>query len=112
MGAWTLTPQGARIPVLPQAIRDRAEDNSGGVTALSDTRVRVIVFPRVSVGSVVTYQATSMNPHDALPGRVHAVLRLLAQHSLRGLGTADSDASIEHPTFRATPDGAKPDCAQ
>ncbi len=61
---WTVTPDGTRIPVLPAAIRDRDEDNSGGAADFSDTRVRVIIFPRVSVGSVVTYKATS---------RVHTV---------------------------------------
>ncbi len=57
--AWTETPGGTRIPVLPAAIQDRSEDNSGGVSEFSDTRVKVIVFPRVMVGSVVSYQATS-----------------------------------------------------
>jgi hypothetical protein len=66
--AWTVTPQGTRIPVMPEAIRDRADDNSGGVAELSDTRVRVIVFPRVSVGSVITYQATSRVHTTPYPG--------------------------------------------
>lgn len=65
---WTLTPDGTRIPVLPAAIQDRAEDNRGGISEFSDTRVKVIVFPRVFVGSVVSYRATSRMHTMPYPG--------------------------------------------
>ncbi len=65
---WTVTPDGTRIPVLPAAIRDRDEDNSGGNAEFSDTRVKVIIFPRVVVGSVVSYKATSRVNISPYPG--------------------------------------------
>lgn len=54
--AWTVTPQGIRVPVLPAAIRDREEDNSGGAAQFSDTRVKAIIFPQVTIGSLVAYR--------------------------------------------------------
>lgn len=65
---WTITPDGTRLPVLPAAIRDRDEDNSGGTAQFSDTRVKVIIFPRVSVGSVVGYKVDSRILAPLYPG--------------------------------------------
>ena len=44
--AWTILPDGTEVPVLPAAIRDRDEDNSGGRAEFSDTRYKVVVFPQ------------------------------------------------------------------
>ena len=65
---WTLTPDGTRLPVLPAAIRDRDEDNSGGTAQFSDSRVKVIIFPRVTVGSVVNYKVDSRILASLYPG--------------------------------------------
>lgn len=65
---WTLTPDGTKLPVLPAAIRDRDEDNSGGTAQFSDSRVKVIIFPRVTVGSVVTYKVDSKIVASLYPG--------------------------------------------
>ena len=62
--AWTVTANGTKVPVLPSAIRDREEDNSGGVAEFSDSKVKAIIFPRVAVGSLTAYKLVS---------RVHTV---------------------------------------
>ena len=66
--AWTVTPDGTRIPVPPSAIRDREEDNSGGVAEFSDTKVKAIIFPRVEVGSLISYKAVLRVHTTPYPG--------------------------------------------
>ena len=66
--AWTVTPEGVRIPVMPSSIRDREEDNSGGMAEFSDTKVRAIIFPRVAVGGRVSYKAESRTHTSPYPG--------------------------------------------
>ena len=62
--AWTVTAEGARVSVMPSAIRDREEDNRGGVADYSDSKVKAIIYPRVEVGGLIAYEALS---------RVHTV---------------------------------------
>lgn len=62
--AWTITPEGVRLDIAPSAIRDREEDNSNGSTEFSDSKMKVIVFPNVQVGSVTAYRLSS-NVHVA-----------------------------------------------
>lgn len=66
--AWTVTPEGKMIPVMPSAIRDREEDNSGGVAEFSDTKVRAIIFPRAAVGGRIAYRAESRVHASPYPG--------------------------------------------
>ena len=66
--AWTVTPDGTRVPVPPSSIRDREEDNSGGVAEFSDTKVKAMIFPRVAVGSLVSYKAVSRVHATPYPG--------------------------------------------
>jgi hypothetical protein len=66
--AWTVTPGGVRIPLLPSAIRDREEDNSGGAAEFSDTKVKAMIFPRVEVGSLNAYKLVSKIHTAPYPG--------------------------------------------
>ncbi len=66
--AWTETPDGTRIDVPPEAIRDRDEDNSDGSAEFSDTRFKVIIYPRIEVGSLVAYKAVTRVHETAYPG--------------------------------------------
>ena len=66
--AWTVTPEGVRIPVLESAIREREEDNSAGAAEFSDTKYKVIIFPRVEVGSLTAYKLKSNVHVSAYPG--------------------------------------------
>lgn len=66
--AWTLLPDGTRVPVDPERIRDRAEDNSEGASSFSDQRFRAIVYPQVEVGGAVGYRATIRRSEAAYPG--------------------------------------------
>jgi transglutaminase-like putative cysteine protease len=66
--AWTTTPEGVRIPVQPSAIRDREEDNSGSASEFSDSRSKVIVYPKVLVGSVLSYKVETNVHTPPYPG--------------------------------------------
>ena len=66
--AWTVTVDGQKVPVPPSAIRDREEDNSGGASEFSDSKLKSIIFPRVSKGSLVAYKATSRVHAAPYPG--------------------------------------------
>lgn len=66
--AWTTTPEGERIPVQPSAIRDREEDNSGSASEFSDSRSKVIVYPKVMVGSVLSYKVETNVHTPPYPG--------------------------------------------
>ena len=66
--AWTIQPDGTRVPVPPESIRTRDEDNSGGASQFSDTRVRIIIFPKVEVGSRLEYKASSTTHTPPYPG--------------------------------------------
>ena len=66
--AWTTTPEGERISVQASAIRDREEDNSGSASEFSDSRSKVIVYPKVMVGSVLSYKLESNVHTPPYPG--------------------------------------------
>ena len=69
--AWTLQPDGARIPVLPSAIRERDEDNSGGASKFTDTKYMFMVFPQVQVGSLLGYKVKTDVHVTPYPGEFH-----------------------------------------
>lgn len=66
--AATIQPDGTRVPVPAESIRARDEDNSGGAAQFSDTRVQIIIFPKVDVGSRLEYKARSTTHTPAYPG--------------------------------------------
>lgn len=58
--AYTITPEGKRIPVAKNAIRTVEEDISGAAAEFSDTRHLIIIFPNVTVGSRTYYKARTV----------------------------------------------------
>lgn len=54
--AWTETPDGRRIDVLPEQIRTVSE-NDGSESTLGDGKEKVIIFPEVAKGVVLHYRA-------------------------------------------------------
>ena len=52
--AYTLLPNGEKIPVAEDAIRTLDEDRSDGAAMFSDTKTRVVIYPKVAVGARVT----------------------------------------------------------
>lgn len=66
--AYTITPQGQKIPVAANAIRTVDEDNSKGAAMFSDQKSKIIIFPKVTPGSR-TYYKTRLTTHTPLmPG--------------------------------------------
>lgn len=67
--AWTIQPDGERIPVASEAIHTRDEINDRSARSFSDTRQKSIIFPKVQVGSRLHY-ITVMRCHTPqFPGQ-------------------------------------------
>ena len=65
LDAATISPDGRRIPLDPQAIRTVEDEITGGAPMFSDVRHRVMVFPNVQVGAQLYLRARSRqhSPH-------------------------------------------------
>jgi len=60
--AYTRKPDGRRVPVLPDQIKDQQEASSAGAPMFQDSRVKVVIFPEVAVGDhlVLQYKLTRL----------------------------------------------------
>ena len=66
--AYTITPQGKKIPVQASAIRTVEDDNSQGAAFFSDQKHKIIVFPNVTPGSKTYYKTKLTTFKPLLPG--------------------------------------------
>jgi hypothetical protein len=66
--AYTITPQGKRLPVLASAIRTVEDDNSQGAAFFSDQKHKIIVFPNVTPGSKTYYKTKLTTFKPLIPG--------------------------------------------
>ncbi|MGH8853497.1 MAG: DUF3857 domain-containing transglutaminase family protein, partial [Telluria sp.] len=67
--AWTTKPDGRRVPVGPQQIRDQHEAASAEAPMFQDTRLKMVIFPDVAAGDRLTLRY-SMRRHTPLfPGQ-------------------------------------------
>lgn len=66
--AYTITPQGKKVPVLASAIRTVEDDNSQGAAFFSDQKHKIIVFPNVTPGSKTYYKTRLTTFKPVLPG--------------------------------------------
>jgi transglutaminase-like putative cysteine protease len=62
--AYTTTRDGTRVDVAPDKIADQQAPASTGAPMFSDAKMKVVVFPQVEVGSVLTvrYRLTQLTP--------------------------------------------------
>jgi Domain of Unknown Function with PDB structure (DUF3857)/Transglutaminase-like superfamily len=58
--AWIIQPDGTKIIVPPESIRTQDEGTEGGSSKFSDTKYKVIVFPRVRVGSRLYWKSEAI----------------------------------------------------
>jgi transglutaminase-like putative cysteine protease len=66
--AYTITPQGNKILVAPNAIRIVEDDNAKGAAIFSDQKHVIIIFPNVSVGSRTYYKTKLITKQAMMPG--------------------------------------------
>ena len=66
--AYTITPNGKRIPVAKNAIRTVDDDNSEGKVMFSDMKHKIIVFPNVGVGARTYYKVLTKTHTPLFPG--------------------------------------------
>ena len=66
--AYTITPDGKRVPVAKNAIRTVDDDNSEGKVMFSDMKHKIIVFPNVSVGARTYYRVVTKTHTPLFPG--------------------------------------------
>lgn len=67
--AWTTKPDGRRVPVAPQQIRDQHETASLDAPMFQDTRLKVVIFPDVAVGDTLTLRYTVRRHTPLFPGQ-------------------------------------------
>lgn len=66
--AYTLQPDGRKIPVAPESIRTLESADTSNAPTFSDAKVKVIVFPKVEVGSQLYYKAKYFQHTPLFPG--------------------------------------------
>ena len=66
--AYTITPQGKKITVAPNAIRVVEDDIAKGAAIFSDQKHVIIIFPNVSVGSRTYYKKKLTTKQAVMPG--------------------------------------------
>lgn len=66
--AWTTKPDGRRVPVGPQGVRDQHESASLDAPMLRDTRLKVVIFPDVAPGDTLTLRYSLRRHTPLFPG--------------------------------------------
>ncbi|QOY94967.1 DUF3857 and transglutaminase domain-containing protein [Massilia sp. UMI-21] len=67
--AWTLKPDGRRVAVGPQQIREQHEAASADAPMFQDTRLKVVIFPGVQPGDTLTLRYTIRRHTPLFPGQ-------------------------------------------
>ena len=67
--AWTTKPDGRRIPVGLDRIREQQEAASSDAPMFQDTRLKAIIFPDVAVGDTLTLRYTVRRHTPLFPGQ-------------------------------------------
>jgi len=67
--AWTGKPDGRRVPVGAQGIRDQHESASLDAPMFRDTRLKVVIFPDVAPGDTLTLRYTLQRHTPLFPGQ-------------------------------------------
>ncbi|KFI08014.1 DUF3857 and transglutaminase domain-containing protein [Massilia sp. BSC265] len=67
--AWTTKPDGRRVPVGPQQIRDQHEAASADAPMFQDTRLKVVIFPGVQAGDTLTLRYSIRRHTPLFPGQ-------------------------------------------
>ena len=65
--AYTLQPDGTKVPLEPDQIRTQ-DDNSDSEGIYTDGKVKLLIYPKVQVGSVLYYKARSHQHTADFPG--------------------------------------------
>jgi len=83
--AYTITPNGKKLPVQLSAIRTVEDDNTQGAAFFSDQKHKIIVFPNLTVGSKTYYRCRLTTFRPLIPGYFYTKLNysphLVTQHS-------------------------------
>jgi transglutaminase-like putative cysteine protease len=67
--AYTQKPDGRRVPVLADGIKDQQESASADAPMFQDTRVRIVVFPEVAVGDQLVVHYVLQRATPLFPGQ-------------------------------------------
>ncbi|MCC2957867.1 DUF3857 domain-containing protein [Massilia sp. IC2-477] len=67
--AWTTKPDGRRVPVGPQQIREQQEAASSDAPMFQDTRLKVVIFPGVQAGDTLTLRYSVRRHTPLFPGQ-------------------------------------------
>lgn len=67
--AYTRKPDGRRVPVLPEHIKDQQEAASSDAPMFQDTRLKIIIFPEVETGDQLVVHYTLRRLRALFPGQ-------------------------------------------
>jgi transglutaminase-like putative cysteine protease len=67
--AWTTKPDGRRVAVGPQQIREQQEAASADAPMFQDTRLKVVIFPDVQAGDTLTLRYSVRRNTPLFPGQ-------------------------------------------
>lgn len=67
--AYTQKPDGRKVPVLAEQIKEQQEQASSGAPMFQDTRVKVVIFPEVAVGDRLVLQYKKNRTTALFPGQ-------------------------------------------
>jgi transglutaminase-like putative cysteine protease len=70
--AYTLLPDGKKVQVSPESIRTMEGPAASNAPMFSDTKVKVIIYPQVDVGTEVYYKVRSFHHTPVFPGHFYA----------------------------------------
>lgn len=69
IAAWTTKPDGRRVEVGPQQIREQQEAASADAPMFQDTRLKIVIFPGVQAGDTLTLRYTIRRHTPLFPGQ-------------------------------------------
>jgi transglutaminase-like putative cysteine protease len=67
--AYTEKPDGRRVPVLPDQVKDQQESASTDAPMFQDTRLKIVVFPDVAVGDRLVVRYVMQRATPLFPGQ-------------------------------------------
>lgn len=72
LDAYTLLPNGKKVQVGPESIKTLEGPSASNAPMFSDTKVKVIIYPQVDVGTEVYYKVLSYHHTPVFPGHFYA----------------------------------------
>jgi hypothetical protein len=81
--AYTLLADGTRVNVEPDKIRTQDDVDADGSNIYSDSKVKLIIFPKVEVGATVYFKSRAEQHTPDFPGHFYNLENVIFTHHLK-----------------------------